>query len=67
MATTGQPDAGDAATAAESLRDALTAAEIVLPSLGTEPASPSLNLVTLGRVRAEVAMHLADVVRRGCS
>lgn len=56
----------DAAAAAEKLRDALTAAGIVLPSLGTESASPSLNLVTLGRVRADVAQRLADVIRRGC-
>ena len=67
MATTHELGTGDTAAAAESLRDALTAAGIVLPSLGTELASPSLSLVTLGRVRADVAQRLADVVRRGCA
>jgi hypothetical protein len=67
MVTTPEPATTDAATAAEILRDALTAAGIVLPSLGTEKASPSLNLVTMGRVRADVALRLADVVRRGCA
>ena len=67
MATTQESGTTDAATAAENLREALTGAGIILPSLGTEPASPSLNLVTLGRVRADVALRLADVIRRGCS
>nr|WP_244299286.1 hypothetical protein [Streptomyces viridochromogenes] len=54
-------------TAVESLREALTAAGIVLPSLGMDPASPSLNLVNLGRVRADVALRLAEAIRRGCA
>ncbi|MEV6542305.1 hypothetical protein [Streptomyces sp. NPDC051665] len=57
----------DAATAVEALREALTAAGIVLPSLGTDSASPALNLITLGRVRADVALKLADTLRRGCA
>jgi hypothetical protein len=67
MVTAQEPDTTNAATAAETLREALTAAGIVLPSLGADNASPSLNLVTLGRVRADIALRLADVVRRGCS
>ncbi|WP_158812297.1 hypothetical protein [Streptomyces fulvoviolaceus] len=46
---------------------ALTAAGIVLPSLGADTASPSLNLITLGRVRADVALRRADVLLRGCA
>ncbi|EFL35487.1 predicted protein [Streptomyces viridochromogenes DSM 40736] len=68
MVTTRQePDTTDAMTAVESLREALTAAGIVLPSLGMDPASPSLNLVNLGRVRADVALRLAEAIRRGCA
>ncbi|GHC94104.1 hypothetical protein RFN57_03635 [Streptomyces violaceochromogenes] len=68
MVTTQQePDTADAMTAVETLRDALTAAKIVLPSLGMDPASPSLNLVNLGRVRVDVALRLAEVIRRGCA
>ncbi|MFE6092722.1 hypothetical protein ACFQ7M_12125 [Streptomyces massasporeus] len=61
------PDSMDALTAVETLREALTAAKIVLPSLGMDPASPSLNLVNLGRVRADVALRLAETIRRGCA
>ncbi|MDQ1029421.1 hypothetical protein QF035_007003 [Streptomyces umbrinus] len=57
----------DAGAAVEVLRDALTAAGIVLPSLGVDVASPSLNLIALGRVRPEVALRLADVLRKGCA
>ena len=57
----------DVVAAVEVLRDALTAAGIVLPSLGVDVASPSLNLIALGRVRTEVALRLADVLRRGCA
>lgn len=52
-------------TAVESLRAALDKAGIVLPSLAVDPASPSLALVDLGRVRADVAMRLAGVLQRG--
>ncbi|WP_405773404.1 hypothetical protein [Streptomyces sp. NBC_01538] len=64
---TAQEPGTTAAEAVEALREALTAAGIVLPSLGADMASPSLNLITLGRVRAEVALRLADAIRRGCS
>ncbi|MBT2451277.1 hypothetical protein J7F03_30255 [Streptomyces sp. ISL-43] len=58
-----KPSAAD--EAAMELRDALTGAGIVLPSLDSDFASPYLNLVELGRVRADVAVKLAEVVRRG--
>ncbi|MEV5434469.1 hypothetical protein AB0K80_00295 [Streptomyces sp. NPDC052682] len=54
----------DPFTAVEALRAALDQAEIVLPSLAVDPASPSLRLVDLGRVRPDVAMRLADALRR---
>lgn len=51
--------------AVESLRAALAEAGIVLPSLGLDVASPRLRLVELGRVRADVAVRLAQALRRG--
>lgn len=51
--------------ATEALRAALSEAGIVLPSLGVDHASPGLGLVTLGTVRADVAIRLADQLRRG--
>lgn len=67
MGTAHEPDTADATAAVEVLREALTAAGIVLPSLATEAASPSLELVTLGRVRADVALRLAHIIRQGCA
>lgn len=67
MSTAHEPDTADAMAAVDALREALTAAGIVLPSLATDTASSSLELVTLGRVRAGVALRLADVIRRGCA
>ncbi|MCX4558113.1 hypothetical protein OHA02_18125 [Streptomyces phaeochromogenes] len=67
MVTAQEPGTTDAVEAVEALREALTAAGIVLPSLGADAASPSLNLITLGRVRAEVALRLAHTIRRGCA
>ncbi|MER8029313.1 hypothetical protein ABTZ78_10160 [Streptomyces bauhiniae] len=64
MATEKQQDI-DPFTATESLRAALAGVEIVLPSLGVDIASPALQLVELGRVRADVAARLADVLREG--
>lgn len=64
MATEKQQDI-DPFTATESLRAALAGVEIVLPSLGVDVASPALQLVELGRVRADVAARLADVLREG--
>ncbi|WP_033326399.1 hypothetical protein [Streptomyces yerevanensis] len=61
-----EPNTTDVTAAVETLRKALTAAGIVLPSLRADVASPSLNLIALGRVRADVALRLADVIQRGC-
>ncbi|MFJ2829978.1 hypothetical protein ACIPC1_20890 [Streptomyces sp. NPDC087263] len=67
MATAQQePNTTDVTVAVETLREALTAAGIVLPSLGADVASPSLNLITLGRVRVDVVLRLAGVIQRGC-
>ncbi|WP_239934773.1 hypothetical protein [Streptomyces sp. CBG31] len=52
-------------TAVESLRTALAAVGIVLPSLAVDTASPHLGLVELGRVRADVAAQLAAALRVG--
>jgi hypothetical protein len=56
-------DAVDPFTAMESLRAALDGVGIVLPSLAVDPASPTLRLVELGRVRADVALRLAEALR----
>ncbi|MFF0094178.1 hypothetical protein ACFYSF_30050 [Streptomyces canus] len=64
---TAQESGTTAVEAVEVLREALTAAGIVLPSLGADGASPSLNLINLGRVRADVALRLADAIKRGCA
>ncbi|MDF2705557.1 MAG: hypothetical protein K0R62_1209 [Nonomuraea muscovyensis] len=53
----------DPFTAVESLRAALDGAGIVLPSLAVDPGSPTLGLVDLGRVRADVALRLADALQ----
>ncbi|MFM9698994.1 hypothetical protein [Streptomyces europaeiscabiei] len=58
-------DDGDAFAAIESLRAVLDEARIVLPSLGVDVGSPTLGLVELGRVRADVAMRLAEALRQG--
>ncbi|MEV7004353.1 hypothetical protein AB0N62_43065 [Streptomyces sp. NPDC093982] len=55
----------DPYAAVESLRDSLGLAGIVLPSLAVDAASPDLRLVELGRARADVAVRLADTLRRG--
>ncbi|WP_253917118.1 hypothetical protein [Streptomyces sp. MNP-20] len=64
--STQQEQWADPTSATEALREALTAAGIVLPSLATDDASPNLHLVNLGRVRANVALRLAEAIRRGC-
>ncbi|MFE7138766.1 hypothetical protein ACFVAG_13560 [Streptomyces sp. NPDC057644] len=64
MATKEQQNT-DPFAAVESLRAALTKAGIALPSLRVDPASPALNLVELGRVRADVAARLAEAIQRG--
>nr|WP_239085139.1 hypothetical protein [Streptomyces halstedii] len=63
--TTTEPGDADPYAAVESLRTALTAAGIVIPSLRIDLASPELRLVELGRIRADVAVHRAEVLRRG--
>lgn len=55
----------DPFTAVESLREALYQAGIVLPSLRVDPGAPSLGLVELGRVRADVALRLAYALQQG--
>jgi hypothetical protein len=65
MTTVQKSGTTEAVEAVEVLREALTAAGIVLPSLGADTASPALNLINLGRVRADVALRLADAIRRG--
>lgn len=50
--------------AVEKLRAALDDAGIVFPSLSTDYANPDLKLVELGRVRADVAVRLAEALRR---
>lgn len=64
MATKDLPDV-DPYVAVEYLRTALNEAGIVLPSLRVDPASPALQLVELGRVRAAVADRLAQALQRG--
>uniref|UniRef100_A0AAU2V7F4 Uncharacterized protein n=1 Tax=Streptomyces sp. NBC_00003 TaxID=2903608 RepID=A0AAU2V7F4_9ACTN len=67
MTTARKQGKNEAADAAEALREALTTAGILLPSLGADAGSPYLNLISLGRVRADVALKLADVIRQGCA
>ena len=64
MPTVNERD-GDPYTAMELLRAALDDIKIVLPSLGVDHVAPDLKLVELGRVRADVAMRLAEALRRG--
>lgn len=45
------------------LKAALSQAGIVLPSLAADVGSPTLRLVDLGRVRADVAVRLAEALR----
>jgi hypothetical protein len=63
MANTQSTDV-DPFEAVESLRAALDGAGIVLPSLAVDAASPSLALVELGRVRADVALRLASALQQ---
>jgi hypothetical protein len=70
------PDARDNITAdadpEDAVRDlavALETAGITLPSLGVETGHPNerILLVELGRVRPDVAIALAAVIRRGAT
>ncbi|MFD7776603.1 hypothetical protein [Streptomyces sp. NPDC059753] len=65
MVETRELDNAEAREATESLRAALGEAGIVFPSLGVDEASFGPGLVNLGRVRADIASRLADVIRRG--
>ncbi|MEU0087456.1 hypothetical protein [Streptomyces sp. NPDC006274] len=64
MATKKQQDI-DPFAAVESVREALSGVGIVLHSLAVDAASPQLRLVELGRVRPDVAAHLAEALQRG--
>ncbi|MEU6241185.1 hypothetical protein [Streptomyces sp. NPDC047024] len=55
----------DPDAAAEALRTALTEVGVVFPSLRVDLASPELQLIELGRVRADVAARLARALQRG--
>ncbi|WP_328441739.1 hypothetical protein OHA71_42740 [Streptomyces sp. NBC_00444] len=58
----------DPFAAMESLRATLDRAGIVFPSLGVDPQeTPRVRLLELGRVRPDVAMRLADALRRGAA
>ncbi|QES45289.1 hypothetical protein DEJ49_33670 [Streptomyces venezuelae] len=65
MATTHEPQEADPYMATETLRAALGEAGIIFPSLGVDFGSPYLGLVQLGCVRADVAIRLAEHLRRG--
>lgn len=67
MAPATDPDDVDPFTAMESLRSALDQAGIVLPSLAVDAGAPSLRLVDLGRIRADVAVRLAAALQRGAA
>ncbi|WCN06081.1 hypothetical protein [Streptomyces sp. M92] len=64
MANTQTTPEVDPFTAVEALRTALDGADIVLPSLAVDVGSPSLALVDLGRVRADVALRLAAALAK---
>jgi hypothetical protein len=65
MSSYPQVPGDDVYAAVETLRAALDEAGIVLPSLDAERVSPDLRLVELGRIRADVALRLAEALRRG--
>lgn len=65
MAPKKAQDVTDTQAAVEELRAALDSAGIVFPSLRLDPASPGLQLVELGRVRADVAVRLARALQPG--
>ncbi|MDT7847176.1 hypothetical protein [Streptomyces justiciae] len=54
----------DPFAAVESLRAALDAAGIVLPSLAVDPQQSTVRLIDLGRIRPDVALRLATALRR---
>ncbi|GAA1270730.1 hypothetical protein GCM10009665_68800 [Kitasatospora nipponensis] len=66
---TWNPDDLPAVRAEQALRAALATAGITFPSLGVDVASfaSGAPLVSLGRLRAEDAERLAEVIRRGAA
>ncbi|MEU6197707.1 hypothetical protein [Streptomyces sp. NPDC047061] len=64
MAPKKTQDVTETQAAVEALRAALDSAGIVFPSLRVDPASPELQLVELGRVRADVAVRLARALEK---
>ncbi|MFD8914969.1 hypothetical protein [Streptomyces sp. NPDC059575] len=62
--TTKEPQDVDPYATAETLRAALTEVGVVFPSLRVDLASPELQLIELGRVRADVAARLARALQR---
>lgn len=52
----------DPHAAAETLRAALSDVGLGLPSLKVDPASPTLRLIELGRVRSDVAARLTEAI-----
>ncbi|AJP02072.1 hypothetical protein TU94_11760 [Streptomyces cyaneogriseus subsp. noncyanogenus] len=67
MATPQQSTDVDLSAAVESLRAAVDGADIVMPSLAVDAATPNLALVDLGRLRADVALRLARALQRGAA
>jgi hypothetical protein len=77
VSTERQPTEQDRASAvwreadsrARDLREACAPAGITLPSLGTDLSAlmSGLPLVDLGRVNSDIALKLAEVIRRGCA
>ncbi|MER6076770.1 hypothetical protein [Streptomyces sp. NPDC001833] len=65
MAPKNTQDVTETQAAVEALRAALDTAGIVFPSLRVDPASPGLQLVELGRVRADVAVRLTRALEQG--
>ncbi|MER5794495.1 hypothetical protein [Streptomyces sp. NPDC001980] len=65
MAPKKTQDVTDTQAVVEALRAALDGAGIVFPSLRGDPASPGLQLIELGRVRADVAVRLARALQKG--
>ncbi|MEU5425719.1 hypothetical protein AB0H73_08925 [Streptomyces olivoreticuli] len=67
MQTTEAEPKVSAHDAVAQLQGALKSAGITLPSLRVDIASPELELVTLGCIRADVALRLAELARQAVS
>ncbi|MEU2616608.1 hypothetical protein ABZ642_00360 [Streptomyces sp. NPDC007157] len=64
MAPKKAQDVTETQAAVEALRAALDGVGIEFPSLRVDQASPALQLVELGRVRADVAARLARALAK---